>query len=56
MVSLWKTLVRPHVKYCVSTWTSYYKKVKELKEKVQRKFTKMIITMDGLSYEARLRS
>ena len=55
MMSLYKTLVRPHVEYCVSAWSPYYKKDKELLEKVQR-FTKMILNMDGLSYEDRLQS
>jgi len=45
MVSLYKTLVRPHVEYCVSAWSPYYKKDKELLEKVQRRFTKMIVNM-----------
>jgi len=53
MVSLFKTLVRPHVEYCVSAWSPYYKKDKELLEKVQRRFTKMIINIEGLSYEER---
>jgi len=34
MVSLYKTLVRPHVEYGVSAWSPYYKKDKELLEKV----------------------
>jgi len=49
MVSLYKTLVRPHVEYCVSAWSPYYKKDKELLEKVQHRFTKMITNMEGLS-------
>ena len=56
MMSLYKTLVRPHVEYCVSAWSPYYKKYKELLEKVQRRFAKMIVNMDGLSYEDRLQS
>jgi len=52
----YKTLVRPHVEYCVSAWSPYYKKDKELLEKVQRRFTKMIVNMEGLSYEDRLQS
>ena len=56
MISLYKTLVRPHVEYCVSAWSPYCKKDKELLEKVQRRFTKMIINMKGLSYEDRLQS
>jgi len=45
----------PHVECCVSAWSPYYKKDKELLEKVQRRFTKMITNMKGLSYEDRLR-
>jgi len=30
MVSLYNTLVRPHVQYCVNAWSPYYKKDKEL--------------------------
>ena len=56
MVSLYKTLVRPHVEYCVSAWSPYYKKDKELLEKVQRRFTKMTVNMEVLSYEERLAS
>ena len=55
MVSLYKTLVRPHVEYCVSAWSPYYKKDKELFEKVQRRFSKMINNMEVINYEERLR-
>jgi len=53
MFSLYKTLVRPHMEYCANAWSPYYKKDKELLEKVQRRFTKMIVNMDGLGYEDR---
>jgi len=42
MLSLYKTLIRPHVEYCISAWNPHYEKDKELIEKVQRRFTKMI--------------
>ena len=54
MLNLYKTLVRPHVEYCVSAWSPHYKKDKELLEKVQRRFTKMIKGMKGKSHEERL--
>ena len=56
MLSLYKALVRPHVEYCASAWSPYYEKDKELLEKVQRRFTEMIVNMDGMNYEDRLRS
>jgi len=51
MISLHKTLVRPHVEYCVSAWNPHYIKDKKLIEKVQRRFTKMITNMEGKTYE-----
>ena len=53
MLHLYKTLVRPRVEYCVSAWSPYYKNDKELLEKVQRRFTKSIKGMKGMSYEER---
>ena len=53
MMSLYKTLVRPHVEYCVSAWNPHYIKNKELIEKVQRRFTKMSNSIEGKRYEDR---
>jgi len=47
MLSLYKTLVRPHVEYFIGAWNPHCKKDKELIEKVQRRFTKMINNMEG---------
>jgi len=41
MVTLDKSLVRPHLEQCVSVW-SHYQKDKELLERVQHRFTSMI--------------
>jgi len=54
MLSLYKSLVRPHVKYCISACNPHYKKDKELIEKVQRRFTTMVNNMERKSYEERL--
>ena len=54
MLRLYKSLVRPRVEYCISAWNPHYKKDKEIIEKVQRRFTKMINNMEGKSYEERL--
>ena len=47
MLSLYKTLVRSHVEYCSNVWNPHYIKDKQLIEKVQRRFTKMIKNMEG---------
>lgn len=36
-----KTLVRPHVEYCVKFWLPLYKKDVVVVDKVLKKFTKM---------------
>jgi len=54
MMSLYKTLVRPHVEYCVSAWNPHYIKDKKLIEKVQKRFTKTINNMEGQIYDERL--
>jgi len=55
-MSLYKTLVRPHVQYCISAWNPHwaYIKDKELIEKVQRRFAKLINNMEGKTYKERL--
>jgi len=54
MLSLYKTLLKPHVEYCSSAWNPHYIKDMQLIEKVQSRFTKMIKNMDGKTYEERL--
>jgi len=56
MLSLYKTLVRPHAEYCFCAWNPSYKKDKELLEKIQHRYTKMIINMREWTYEGRLKS
>jgi len=51
ILSLYKTLVRPHVEYCIIADNPHYKKDMKLIEKVQRRFTKIINNMEGKSYE-----
>jgi len=48
MLSLYKTLVRSHVEYCSCVWNPSYKKDKELLEKIQHRYTKMIINTQWL--------
>jgi len=51
MVRLYKTLVRPHLEYCVSVWSPHYTKDKELLERAQHRFTRTIkqVPEKGLS-------
>ena len=55
MVRLYKTLVRPHLEYCVSAWSPHYIKDKELLERVQHRFTRMIKEVRGKDYLDRLK-
>ena len=55
MVCLYKTLVRPHLEYCISAWSPHYAKDKELLEEVQRRFTRMFTKLKGKDYYERLR-
>jgi len=55
MVRLYKTLVRPHLEYCLSAWSPRYTKDKELLERVQHRFTRMIKEVRGKDYLDRLK-
>jgi len=55
MVRLYKTLVRPQLEYCVSAWSPHYIKDKELLERVQHRFTRMIKEVHGKDYLDRLK-
>ena len=54
LIRLYKTLVRPHLEYCVSAWSPYYVKDRLLLERVQHRFTRMVPGLRNLSYENRL--
>ena len=54
ILRLYKSLVRPHLEYCVQVWSPYLKKDVLLLEKVQKRATKMISELRHLSYEQRL--
>ena len=55
MVRLYKSLVRPHLEYCVSAWAPHYAKDKELLERVQHRFTRLIKEVRGKDYVDRLK-
>jgi len=56
MVRLYKSLVRPHLEYCVSAWSPHYFKDKELLERVQHRFTRMFKDLRQRNYGERLKS
>jgi len=56
MLRLYKSLVRPHLEFCVSAWSPYYSKDKYLLERIQHRFTRMIPGLKQLPYDKRLES
>ena len=60
MINLYKTIIRPHLEYCVQLWAPYPRHGNwpeiMLLEGVQRQFTRLIDGVGLLSYEERLKS
>ena len=54
LLKLYKTLIRPLLEYCVQFWSPYYRKDIIKLERVQKRFTRMLQGLDGLSYKERL--
>ena len=54
LLRLYKQFVRPHLEYAVQAWSPWLTKDIQLLEKVQRRFTKLIIECRGKSYNERL--
>ena len=50
LLKFYKSLVRPHIEYCTAAWSPDYTKDKQLLEKIQHRFTRMIPRMKKLLY------
>ena len=54
IIPLYKSIVRPHLEYCIQVWRPYRKKDIDKLERIQRRATKMIPQLIDLCYESRL--
>ena len=54
--SLFNTMVRPHLEYCVQSWSPYLQKDIRILEQVQRRATNIVPELQGMQYEDRLKA
>ena len=54
ILTLYNSLVRPLLEYCIQFWSPYYRKDIDKLERVQRRVTKMIPRLRCKPYEQRL--
>ena len=55
LIQLYKVFVRPHLEYCQQIWSPHLQQDIDELEKVQRRATKLIQSIEHLSYEERLK-
>jgi len=53
-ILLYKALVRPHLEYANSVWSPYKRSDTEQIEKIQKRATKLVITLRKLPYKNRM--
>eukprot|EP00061_Rhincodon_typus_P008129 g30476.t1 len=56
LLKLYKAQIRPHLEYCEQFWAVYLRTDVLVLEEVQKRFTRMIPEMKGLSHEEWLRT
>ena len=54
IMALYKSLVRPYLKYCSSIWNSHFTKDIKLLEAVQRRATKLVHGTEHWKYDEEL--
>ena len=55
IIRLYKSLVRPHLDYCIQAWRPHLQKDIDMLEKVQRRATRMAAECGKMEYKDRLR-
>ena len=55
IITLYKTIVRPHLEYCIHVWNPHLRKYVDMLEKIQRRATKLIPELRDLTYAERLK-
>jgi len=54
IMKLYKSLVRPHLDYCIQAWRPHLEKDIDVLERVQKRMTRMVEGCKNVSYEKRL--
>ena len=55
IIPLYKAIARPHLEYTIQAWRPYRKKYIDTHERIQRRATKVIPELRGISYEKLLK-